>query len=102
MSSKNIYITSLYRLVLGAAICLPAAAPVWAQQQPQAVDADTMQALLKRIDQLETRVKQLEAERAPATPADSAQVKAPLTIPGDLPGMDGPPVANYATQSSAA
>ena len=102
MSSKKYSITSLCWLVLGAAICLPGAAPVRAQQQPQAVDAETMQALLKRIDQLETRVKQLEAERAPAAPADSAQVKAPLSVPGDLPGMDGSPTANYATQSSGA
>ena len=47
----------------------------WTQQQtagePQA-DAATIQLLIKRIDQLEARVKELEAERQPNPAPDRA------------------------------
>src|SRR4051794_5637479 len=79
----------LRRLILCAAIGFTGFLPLAAQEQPQAADRETLQLLLKRIDQLETRVKQLEAERS-AVPADVALSKGMANAPGPLAGMDGP------------
>lgn len=100
MSSPNTHsVHSLFRLVLLAVFCLGASAALEAQEQTQTVDKDTLQALLKRVDQLEARVKQLEAERR--TPAaDSVQSKPGATAPGPLGGMDGPVTASCTGQSS--
>jgi len=51
------------------------------------VDKETLQGLLQRIDQLEARVRQLEADREP--PSD-VQATKPSVVPTTLAGMDGP------------
>jgi hypothetical protein len=67
----------LCRIVIGVTLAVSGVAPLCAQQTEQqvVVDKDTMQLLLKRIDQLEARVKQLEADKQPAA-ADPSSVKA--------------------------
>ena len=65
--------------------------PSAAQQAEQiTVDKATMQGLLQRIDQLEARVRQLEADRLAA--ADAQAVKTEPGGPAPLAGMDGPAV----------
>jgi len=95
--------------MLFALIALCGTAPIGAQAgEQQTVDKDTLQRLLTRIDQLETRVKQLEADRQPSGAADSAMVvapssaSAPLPAPAPLAGMDGPLPANCARQNTVA
>jgi hypothetical protein len=78
----------LRRTALCAVVSLAAIAPVAAQDQPPAMDKDTLQLLLKRIDQLEARVKVLESEKQ-GPPAEAVQLKTPAPAP--LAGMDGPP-----------
>jgi hypothetical protein len=58
------------------ALVLLGSAPLYAQQseQPAVIDKDTLQLLLKRIDQLEARVKQLEADKQQATDLAFARV----------------------------
>ena len=97
----------LQRLILFAVIALCGTAAAGAQQgEQQVVDKETLQRLLARIDQLETRVKQLEADRQQPGAADSEMVRtvssesAPLPGPAPLAGMDGPPMANCARQAS--
>ena len=58
MSSPNTHsVHSLFRLALLAVFCLGASAALEAQEQTQTVDKDTLQALLKRVDQLEARLQ---------------------------------------------
>ena len=80
------------RLAVLTLLSVTGIAPLIAQQpgQPAVVDNETMQLLLKRIDQLEARVKQLEAERQPAA---SSELTAARPASAPLPGMDGPPVS---------
>lgn len=101
MSSRDRWsIHWLFGLILIGAICVSGGAMLAAQEQPQAVDKDTLQTLLKRIDQLEARVKQLESERqVPA--ADPAQTRTAAS-PAPLGGMDGSPVAMCAPQAPGA
>jgi hypothetical protein len=63
------------------ALVLAVVAPLYSQQpeQPTVIDKDTLQLLLKRIDQLEDRVKQLEADKQQA--ADLALAKLPSSSP---------------------
>ena len=91
------------RLMVLTLLFLPGIAPLGAQQagQPTMVDNQTMQLLLKRIDQLEARVKQLEAERQPAASSDLSVARTPSSPSAPLPGMDGPPVSASAMQPSA-
>ena len=91
------------RLAVLIFLFLPGIAPLAAQQAgpPTVVDNDTMQLLLKRIDQLEARVKQLEAERQPAASSDLSVARAPSYPSAPLPGMDGPPVSPSAMQPAA-
>jgi hypothetical protein len=71
-------------LLLLALLC---ASSLWAQQAGDGVlvDKQTLQLLLQRVDQLETRVKQLEADKqqsAAAIPAPApAQANPPVAIP---------------------
>jgi hypothetical protein len=90
------------RLAVLTLLSLTGIAPLSAQQtgQPVVVDNGTMQLLLKRIDQLEARVKQLEAERQPAASADVSVARAPSNPSAPLPGMDGPPVSTSQIQGS--
>jgi hypothetical protein len=90
------------RLTVLTLMFLAGIAPLCAQQpgQPTVVDNDTMQLLLKRIDQLEARVKQLEAERQPASSSDLSVARTPSSPSGPLAGMDGPPVSASAMQGS--
>lgn len=62
------------RFVLAGLLALQCSSAVWAQQGDQgaAVDKATVQLLLTRIDQLEARVRQLEAERQPSVGANPA------------------------------
>lgn len=98
MSSGSSLANLLPRLALLAAFGLAGMGPLAAQEQPQSVDKDTLQLLLKRIDQLEARVKQLETERQPAT-SGSVQPSGAASVSAPLPGMDGFPAANCAPQS---
>jgi hypothetical protein len=100
MFSRDITIQNLRRLTLWAAFGLAGVAALAAQQQPQAADKETLQLLLQRIDQLESRVKQLEAER-PAAPADLASSRMAGTAPAPLAGMDGTPAGNCAMPGSS-
>jgi hypothetical protein len=89
------------RLSVLTLLFLAGIAPLCAQQTGQSavVDNDTMQLLLKRIDQLEARVKQLEAERQPAASSDPSAVRASNSS-APLPGIDGPPVSATTMQGS--
>jgi hypothetical protein len=91
-----------YRLTLFTLLFLPGIAPLFAQQSgsPTVVDNETMQLLLKRIDQLEARVKQLEAERQPSASADVSVARAPSNPAGPLAGMDGPLVPASSMQGN--
>ena len=91
------------RLTALTLLFLPGMAPLRAQQAgaPTVVDNGTMQQLLKRIDELEARVKQLEAERQPAVTSDLSVVRAPSNPPAPLPGMDGPPVSASGMEGGA-
>ncbi len=62
-------------------------------QSAQPADQVTMQALLQRIDQLEARVRQLEAAQHAPVAAPSAATESPREIPNDKPGS-GPSPAN--------
>src|SRR3954452_4119202 len=99
MFSRDMTIQYLRHLTLCAAFGLAGIAPLVAQQQPPAADPETLQLLLKRIDQLESRVKQLEAER-PAESADFATSRLPSAAPAPLAGMDGSPAASCAMPDS--
>jgi hypothetical protein len=78
---------------------LAGTAPLWAQQAEAPVDSVTLQQLLKRIDQLESRVKQLEGEKQQAV-AEPVAVRTPSST--GLPGMDGSPTASCAAQAGGA
>jgi len=63
--------------------------------EAQAADKETLQMLMKRIDQLEARVKQLEAERQQPAPATSTPVLAgsnppQAAAPGTMPAQANP------------
>jgi hypothetical protein len=76
LSLNSIFKKPLNRLAM-LALVFCATAPLYSQQSEQAVsvDKDTLQMLLKRIDELEARVKQLEADKQQAV--DLALAKAP-------------------------
>ena len=73
-------------------------------EQAKNLDPQTLQALLDRIDRLEARVRQLEAERQPATtgtlaqPAPVQAVVQPVTVQAP---SKPTPVASQATPNSA-
>jgi hypothetical protein len=97
---KMLFKPAPWRLTVLTLLFLPGIVPLRAQQagQPTVVDNETMQLLLKRIDQLEARVKQLEADRQPATSSDVSVARATSNPSVPLPGMDGPPVSPSAMQ----
>ena len=119
MPSLKLYVSSNL-LALFAVMALSGGAPLCAQQTQQqiVVSNDALQLLLKRIDQLEARVKQLETEKQQASTTipspDKSASNAPQPLPGSLlapvpeppdgslPGMDGPPVADTPLQAAAA
>ena len=74
-----------------SAAVLICAAPLLAQEDQAKVEDATLQLLLKRIDQLEARVKQLEGEKQQGLAVEPAPIKTP--IPAPLAGMDGSPTA---------
>lgn len=100
MSSPSKFsVHSLYRLIVLAALCFSGSVALTAQEPAQAVDKDTLQALLKRVEQLEARVKQLEAEKQmPGVDAAQSQPGPPPL--GPLGGMDGAIPASAATRAS--
>src|SRR5215472_17628257 len=98
--SRNTLNMLLRRSTLCAVLGLSAMGSLAAQEQPQPADKETLQSLLKRIDQLEARVRQLEAER-PSASGDATQLRIAANAPAPLPGMDGPPAANGAMQTPA-
>jgi hypothetical protein len=100
MSPRDYLKKYLRRLTLCAAASLAAVAPLAGQEQPQAVDRDTLQTLLKRIDQLEARVKQLEGER-PGSPTEAAQGTNVASAPMPIAGMDGASAQNCGPQNAA-
>jgi cell division protein FtsB len=99
LSPRLFSIHSFFRLAILATLGFSANAALTAQEQTPAVDKETLQALLKRVDQLEARVKQLEAERQmPVVDAASSKIGPPSV--GPLGGMDGAITANGTTRGS--
>jgi hypothetical protein len=104
-STNAIHRNPLCRIIIGAVLAVAGVAPLCAQQTAQqvVVDKDTMQLLLKRIDQLEARVKQLEADKQQAA-ADPSSVKAdpdPPAAPSRAAALQAA-VAQTAVPSTAA
>src|SRR6185369_12945905 len=93
MSPRDSLMKYLRRLTLCAAAGLAAAAPLEGQEQPQAVDKDTLQTLLKRIDQLEGERKEV--------PAEAAQGLTVASAPMPIAGMDGATTPNCGPQNGA-
>jgi len=93
----KVFARPLRRLVLASCLVLGhGREPLLAQQatDTQVVDKPTLQLLLSRIDQLETRVKQLEAERQPAPDAaESAQRHAESLTKAEAAMAPPPPTA---------
>lgn len=71
------------RLFLLSMLALPCVPSLGAQQpgNQTVVDTQTLQILLQRIDQLESRVKKLEAERQQSVTANSDAATAQATLP---------------------
>lgn len=88
------------RAIVGLA-ALSLTAPLMGQgtQKPAVVDQETMQLLLTRIDQLEARVRQLEADRQQGQDG-AAQARPAPSVPATMAGMDGPPFSNVPPQAS--
>jgi hypothetical protein len=74
--------------VIGLAVCMTLSSPGRAQQATSAATAqdDTNQQLLRRIDQLEAKVKQMEEKQAAAVPAP-VPVAAAVPTPEPAPEM---------------
>jgi len=70
------------KLLIILALALYGSARLYSQQtgQTESVDRETLQLLLKRIDQLEARVKQLESDKQQAS--DLALARGTTTTPG--------------------
>src|SRR5579864_8617111 len=82
--SKGLLVRGVRGRVLWLALAGMLVSPnlIWAQAgQTVTVDQATMQALLKRIDQLETRVQQLEAAQHPAEARQQPSADAPTHGP---------------------
>src|SRR5262249_40991229 len=79
----------LYRGMVVAVVAFSGAALLAAQKSADqvVVDKQTLQTLLQRVDQLEARVRQLEAERQPSS--DSSGLQPAAAAPAPLAGMDG-------------
>ena len=91
MRLLNVAICRLvYQALLLVLLILPWSRSAWTQQtnaEPHA-DAATLQLLMKRIDQLEARVRQLEAEKTLAT---AGSLEPPGTQPNSGPSPDAGP-----------
>jgi len=87
---RNLFRHPLSRRMVVAVVALSGTARMNAQKSADqvVVDKETLQHMMQRIDQLEARVRQLEAERQ--SPADGAERKPGGSAPGPLAGMDGP------------
>jgi hypothetical protein len=89
---KTASITSALKLsrVIGLAACLAFAASAGAQDATNAVSPDDVKQLLRRIDQLEAKVKQLEEKQsAPGPVAPAPATPAPEPSPAvDMPTMN--------------
>jgi hypothetical protein len=85
--SKVIPRGAVARLLLLPCLTLFSVSSLMAQQAVEGTVADqqTLQLLLKRIDQLEARVAQLEAEKRPSTAASSFQASSPAPVPANPP-----------------
>ncbi len=88
------------RLAVLSAAMLICVASLRAQEGQKPVEGATLELLLKRIDQLEARVKQLEGEKQPGLAVEP--VPARTTLPAPLAGMDGSPTASCTPQAGAA
>ena len=92
----------LWGRMIVAVVVVSGTAPILAQTSADqvVVNKGTLENLMQRIDQLESRVRQLEAERQPGS-HPSVQSEPPVTAvaspPAPLAGMDGP-----SAQASAA
>ncbi len=87
---RTLFRHPLSRRMVVAVVALSGTARMNAQKSADqvVVDKETLQHMMQRIDQLEARVRQLEAERQ--SPADGAERKPGGSAPGPLAGMDGP------------
>ena len=82
------------------ALVLAAAVPLFSQQSaPPAIDKDTLQQLLKRIDELEARVKQLETDKQQAADLALARLPSGSSVPGS--SSDVRPVAAIQATASS-
>lgn len=72
-----------------ASLALGCATVLYSQEAPKQVlvDEKTLQTLLTRLDQLETRVKQLEAERNPPASAGALAASAATPPPSTAPAL---------------
>ncbi len=101
VSFENLRKTRLLCSAAFAVLALAVAAPLTAQQgappaeQQVLVDKSTLETLLTRIDQLESRVKQLEQ----ASAADASAARPPSAAVAPLAGMDGAVTGNVPAQA---
>jgi hypothetical protein len=104
MLARNRFLTDLLWRLMLLAFLTSGAVPLFAQQTQQqtVVDKDTLQLLLKRIDQLEARVQQLEAQQEAANSSAGKMESSPASsAPGPLAGIDGPALSPAAAQASS-
>jgi hypothetical protein len=92
------------RIVVLSLLAILCASALRAQQvgDGPGVDKDTLQLLLKRIDQLEARVKQLETERQQAGAANLAPSSAPADPPATNAAVETPMANGSVAQASGA
>jgi len=93
-------------LVIPSFLILLTSSAIHAQQggDERAIDRQTLELLLKRVDQLEARVKQLEAEKQQGAVAGLTPTPAPASpqpaMPPAAPGMPATAPATPVTQAS--
>ena len=91
------------RFGLAALVMLGCAATLHSQETAKQVlvDEKTLQSLLTRVDQLEARVKQLEAERTPPVAASPAVASAATSEPAPAPALVSATLVNTPVQKAA-
>jgi hypothetical protein len=87
---KETILKRMHSAAFSALLALAVAPPLWSQDSPKqvVVDAKQFAALLGRVDQLEKRVQQLEAERAKATVGTADPAAAPMAAAAGRPALE--------------
>ncbi len=107
-SFRSPFGTLATRLFLLLLLTLPCVSSLGAQQagNETVVDGQTLQLLLERIDQLEARVKKLEAERQQSVSANpdaaTAQAKLPAAMTPSQPQLKAPIQTSVSSQAAPA